>query len=64
MERRNLRYFSLMSHPSFVLVQPYIIVLIWNIQFNAHCSQFTTHALALPLIGKSSYKPIKLTNRD
>jgi hypothetical protein len=46
MERRNPRYFSLMSHPSFIQVY-ILILLLWirNIWFNVHCSWLTTHAL-------------------
>jgi hypothetical protein len=53
MERRNPRYFSLMFHPSFIhhssLYNLKLLLLIWDIWFNVHCLQLTTHALAFSL---------------
>jgi hypothetical protein len=50
---RNPRYFSLMFHPSFIhhssLYDLKLLFLIWDIWFNAHCSQLTTHALTFSL---------------
>ncbi len=48
MERRNSRYFSLMSHPSFILVQPYIIVV--DLEYLFQWSSLRAHALTFPLM--------------
>jgi hypothetical protein len=48
MGRRNPRYFSLMSHQSFILVQPYIIA--FDLKYLFQWSPLRAHALIFPLM--------------
>jgi hypothetical protein len=48
MGRRNPRYFSLMSHQSFILVQPYIIA--FDLKYLFQWSPLRAHTLIFPLM--------------